>query len=265
MKRSNIRRTSGIRLSRSVVTLVILFLIVQTTLSYYFMDRNSKELNSAVSERNAALRRAETLEKESETLKKENASLKERLKILDVIEKFAPDMTPDEKTKASSVIQEQCDKYGLQPLVLLALIMTESTFDADAVSHRGARGMMQVMPGIQKEWQGKLDSEEQTALDMDLTDKDLLHSPEGNIRLGTAYLISLIIRFGDVETALKAYNHGPTDIARRIRGGKRIPAVYYQRVKENYEMLAKTFGEQEAGDRDGNGIEKRSDREDGEG
>ncbi len=265
MKRSNLRRSGGIRISRSIITLVILFLIVHTSLTYYFLDRNSKEVDTAISNQNAAIKDAEDLQKKVETLQKENERLKERLKILDVIEKFAPEMSPEEKTKASGVIQEQSEKYGFQPLVLLALIMTESTFDTDAVSKRGARGMMQVMPSLQKEWKDKLEPDEESILDLDLGDRNLLKDPEGNIRLGTAYLISLIIRFGDVETAIKAYNHGPTEVSRRLRGGKRIPAVYYQKVKENYEMLARTFGELEAGDRGDNAVDQRSHREDGKG
>jgi len=54
--------------------------------------------------------------------------------------------------------------------------------------------------------------------------------PVPNVRLGVAYLKQLIERYGDVETALAAYNWGPTHIAARLRRGEALPAEYSSRV-----------------------------------
>ena len=50
------------------------------------------------------------------------------------------------------------------------------------------------------------------------------------MRLGIRYLERLVDRFGDVPTALAAYNAGPTRVARLLRRGHPIPRRYAERV-----------------------------------
>lgn len=276
MARTLFRRTAGIRISRSVAVLVVLLLMVQTSLTYYFFRYYQDEVNEADSERSQsethlrdALRHIDALHKEIEDRDKEILRLQERLKILDVIEKFAPDMSPEDKTQTSSLIQQQSETYGFSSRLILALILTESTFNAEVVSHKGARGMMQVMPSLQREWNERLDDDEKEALAMDLDDRESLFDPDQNIRLGTAYLFSLVLRFGDVETAIKAYNRGPTEIARRIRQDASLPHLYYQKVQANYDRLAAFFeAPADATETEGettDAFDQRRHRPDGEG
>lgn len=83
-------------------------------------------------------------------------------------------------------------RYQLPPALIRAVIKAESDFDARAVSHAGAVGLMQLMP--------------QTALRLDVKD---LYDPEDNIGGGTKYLRFLLDRFrGDLPLALAAYNAG---------------------------------------------------------
>src|SRR5690606_19301333 len=71
-------------------------------------------------------------------------------------------------------------------------------YDPRAVSHKGAMGLMQLMPA--------------TAQAYDVVDA---FNPAENIRAGVAYLKSLLVRFGEnVELALAAYNAGPTAVAK---------------------------------------------------
>ena len=88
-------------------------------------------------------------------------------------------------------------EHRLQPALVKAVIAAESNFDPDAVSRRGAQGLMQLMP------------ETAEALGVD----DPLH-PLDNVRGGTRYLRLMIDRYGDLERALAAYNAGPKAVDR---------------------------------------------------
>ena len=116
-------------------------------------------------------------------------------------------------------------EYGLDPAVVSSVIRAESRFKPEAVSPRGAIGLMQVMPAT-GEWIAS-----QLGLLSFRTDD--LYDPQHNIEFGTWYLATLIDRFGDVSTALQGYNAGPSN-ADRWRDGNETPyaetAAYVDRV-----------------------------------
>ncbi|MBN1828197.1 MAG: lytic transglycosylase domain-containing protein [Deltaproteobacteria bacterium] len=90
------------------------------------------------------------------------------------------------------IVIDAAQNYDVQPSLIKAVIMAESTFDHRAVSHRGAQGLMQLMPG--------------TAKDLGVEDS---FNPAHNIFGGVKYLKQLIERFeGNAELALAAYNAG---------------------------------------------------------
>jgi soluble lytic murein transglycosylase len=91
-------------------------------------------------------------------------------------------------------------KLEVSPALVKAVIHCESAFDPDAVSHRGASGLMQLMPT--------------TARQMGVGDP---FDPAENILGGTRYLKHLLGRFGEVELAVAAYNAGP-EAVRQHRG-----------------------------------------------
>ena len=82
--------------------------------------------------------------------------------------------------------------HGLDAGLVKAVIYVESGGHPQAVSPKGAGGLMQLMPG--------------TAADLKVED---LFDPEQNIASGTRYLSSLLDRFKSTELALWAYNAGP--------------------------------------------------------
>jgi hypothetical protein len=89
-------------------------------------------------------------------------------------------------------------RYGFDPALIRAVVLAESTFDHMAVSRKGARGLMQLMPN--------------TARRFGVRD---IHDPASNLEGGVAYLRELTLRYGgDVELALAAYNAGPEAVAR---------------------------------------------------
>jgi soluble lytic murein transglycosylase len=119
----------------------------------------------------------------------------------------ASGLTPRQQRAVSIAIVREAERNGLDPLLIVAVIRTESSFDSYAVSGVGAMGLMQVMPHTGRYLLSKRGQR--------LLRKTLLFDPELNVELGAGYLADLIRRFGSVEHALVAYNAGPS-LARRI-------------------------------------------------
>ncbi|HVS02310.1 MAG TPA: lytic transglycosylase domain-containing protein [Thermoanaerobaculia bacterium] len=108
------------------------------------------------------------------------------------------------------LIVRVADRHDMDPLLIAAVIEVESCFEPRAGSHKGAQGLMQLLPST-----------------AGLPAK-ALHDPETNLTKGTLYLKELIERFdGDLELALAAYNAGPTNV-RRFDGVPPFPET------ENY-------------------------------
>ncbi len=120
-------------------------------------------------------------------------------------------------------IEQAAARHGLDPRLLASLVWAESNFTPDAVSHAGAIGMAQLMPGTAE------------GLGVDPWD------PYQNLEGGARYLSAQIDRFGDVSHALAAYNAGPGRVERA--GG--IPNItetqnYVVRVLGYFERLGGT-------------------------
>ncbi len=89
-------------------------------------------------------------------------------------------------------------KTELPRSLVNAVIMQESNNNPNAVSHKGAQGLMQIMPGTARD----------IAKELGVTDYDL-KDKETNQRFGEYYLAKQLKRFGTPELALAAYNAGP--------------------------------------------------------
>ena len=89
----------------------------------------------------------------------------------------------------------------VDPLLVSAIVRAESLFDPKAISTAGARGLMQLMPKTARRVASRLNLPEPSP-------EDLLH-PDLNVRLGSAFLGSLVARFdGNLVPAVAAYNAG---------------------------------------------------------
>lgn len=107
---------------------------------------------------------------------------------------------PAPKT-VSELVDDFAGRNGLPASLIHSVISAESNYDADAVSHKGAVGLMQLMPG--------------TAAELDVADST---NPEQNIRGGTSYLKLMLDRYqgspDQIALALAAYNAGPGAVDR---------------------------------------------------
>lgn len=99
-------------------------------------------------------------------------------------------------------IDQYAGEYGLEPAHVAAVILCESSYDPNAVSAVGARGLMQIMPDTGEWIAGKLGESESYS-------SDRLFEPELNIRYGCWYLSYLKDRFdGDMRKVTAAYHAG---------------------------------------------------------
>jgi hypothetical protein len=130
------------------------------------------------------------------------------------------DVSPSYK-QVKHHLRAASSEHGVEFELLQALIATESGFDADAVSPKGAVGLMQVMPATAQRY--GVTGDTRLPVEKKLTD------PRTNIRAGTRYLRDLIRMFpGQLELALAAYNAGEGAVQ---RAGNRIPNY---RETQNY-------------------------------
>jgi soluble lytic murein transglycosylase-like protein len=125
--------------------------------------------------------------------------------------------------KIKHLIRVYSKQYNLEPALVQAIIEVESAYQAKAISKAGAQGLMQIMPGTQKE--------------LGLKDP---FDPSSNIEAGVRYLRRLLDRFGDLRLALAAYNAGPA----RVEQYKGIPPYaetrqYVRKVLDIYSKLKK--------------------------
>jgi len=129
-------------------------------------------------------------------------------------------------------LREASRQHGIDYELLQALIATESGFDAQAVSPKGALGLMQIMPGTAQRYGVNGDAK------MPLERK--LFDPRTNIITGTRYLRDLMRMFdGRLDLVLAAYNAGEGAVQ---RAGNRIPNYretqnYVKTVMQLYTVL----------------------------
>lgn len=128
---------------------------------------------------------------------------------------------PRPKPTISEMVTRAAIANGLPPEIVHSVARAESAYQTNAVSPKGAIGVMQLMPGTA------------AALQADP------HDPEQNIEAGTRYLRDLLIKYdGDSVKALAAYNAGPGAVD-KYHGVPpyRETITYVDRVLKNYSKM----------------------------
>jgi soluble lytic murein transglycosylase-like protein len=125
--------------------------------------------------------------------------------------------------KIDSYIVESGARNGVDPVLIYSIMHQESSFKRGAISPKGARGLMQLMPG--------------TAARFGVTN---IFDPRQNIEGGTRYMRFLLDSFnGDVSLALAGYNAGEGAV---LKYGRRVPPYretqeYVRRIGQRYALM----------------------------
>ena len=136
-------------------------------------------------------------------------------------------------------------EYEVDPLLILAIIKTESNFNPKSISTSSAVGLMQLMDSTAKE------IAEKEKMDYIITD---LYNPEINIKLGTIYFSELKKYYNNTSLAIAAYNAGIGNVNKWIENKKiepdgsnieNIPFKetnnYVRKVIRNYKIYQKIY------------------------
>ena len=139
--------------------------------------------------------------------------------------------------KYADVVETYAAEYDLDPLLIYTFIRTESSFEPDAVSEVGARGLMQMTEETFEWIKTKLAPEEDT------TFADL-YDPACAVRFGAYYLRLCLDRYGgDVATAAAAYHSGWGTVDSLLNhedyagDGKTLPTFPYSRMNHYVEKI----------------------------
>jgi soluble lytic murein transglycosylase-like protein len=148
----------------------------------------------------------------------------------------APEADPTHSPVALATLLNRAEKFAnlidaaarsnrVEPSLVRAVMVAESGGDPNATSKRGARGLMQLMPAMARQYGVR------NMLD-----------PEQNIRAGTRYLRDLLDRYqNDLERVLAAYNAGPTAVDQHagVIPPFRETLAYVPRVLRIYHELSR--------------------------
>jgi hypothetical protein len=134
------------------------------------------------------------------------------------------DCEPVSTKELASSIERAAKRYEVNPGVILAVMFQESRFHSCAVSPKGAKGLMQLMPQVIRQYS--------------VSDP---FDPSQNIDAGTRLLRELIVRFdGDLRLVFAAYNAGPAAVDRA--GGEVPDILETQRYTQSLNALNYPLG-----------------------
>jgi transglycosylase-like protein with SLT domain len=123
--------------------------------------------------------------------------------------------------KIDSLIKQNGARYGVDPYLIFCVMEQESHFNARALSPKGARGLMQLMPGTSARFGIRRPSD-----------------PAQNIAGGTRYLKQLIAQFnGRIDLVLASYNAGEGAV---VKFGNRVPP--YRETRDYVKRISFRYG-----------------------
>jgi hypothetical protein len=166
---------------------------------------------------------ANNTDREIELLKAEIAALKAETPV-DTTLKNPSTSTEKVKVGKQNISIPTGEEYS-KPRLVKAVIAAESAFNPNAVSPKGAGGLMQIMPA--------------TAKDLGLT-KEQRFDPDKNVEAGSRYLKQLENQFGDEKVALAAYNWGMGNVS---NAAKKLKAEGEPVTWENIKSIVKVPSE----------------------
>jgi len=139
----------------------------------------------------------------------------------------------------STEIDRNAQLYKFDPLLILAVVLTESEGNPQAVGRlssgtaSGALGVMQVQPATARQIAERLGIE--------VPDRNDMLDPTFNLTVGVAYLLQMVHRYGNLRLGIMAYNVGATGLDAGLRGESVLPEGYYRKVYTKYQSLLQSL------------------------
>ena len=149
--------------------------------------------------------------------------------------------------KYSVYVEKYAEEYNLDENLVYSIIKAESKFNENALSRRGAKGLMQIAD-ITRDW---------AIEELELNDDIDIYDPETNIRVGCWYLNTLYKEFGKTELVIAAYNGGSGNVKKWLsdeeysQDGENLHTIpfletdrYITKVKKYYEQYNMLYSEE---------------------
>ena len=151
------------------------------------------------------------------------------------------------KLEYTEYVKKYANEYNVDEYLIYAIIKAESNFEPDAVSHRGAKGLMQLMYSTAEDIAKRIN--------VNLNEDNILE-PDININLGTKYISMLIQKYDNINLALAAYNAGSGNVDGWIEKGtlkadgsdiENVPFTetnnYVRKILRDYEIYKDIYEE----------------------
>lgn len=138
-----------------------------------------------------------------------------------------------------STVEKYAQEYEVDPYLVVAVIRAESNFMPQSESHKGALGLMQLMPNTASEIAQKMEDKKFTL--------EELKDPEKNIQYGTWYLANLQKEFNNITLTVAAYNGGRGHVKEWISSQKldpnnlRVEDIPFQETRQYVERVLKFY------------------------
>ena len=151
------------------------------------------------------------------------------------------------KLEYTEYVKKYANEYNVDEYLIYAIIKAESNFEPNAESHRGAKGLMQLMYSTAEDISKRIGIE---------LNEDNIIEPDININLGTKYISMLIQKYNNINLALAAYNAGSGNVDGWIEKGtlksdgsdiENVPFTetnnYVRKILRDYEIYKNIYEE----------------------
>ena len=151
------------------------------------------------------------------------------------------------KLEYAEYVKKYANEYNVDEYLIYAIIKAESNFEPNAESHRGAKGLMQLMYSTAEDIAKRIN--------VNLNEDNILE-PDININLGTKYISMLIQKYNNTNLALAAYNAGSGNVDGWIEKGtlksdgsdiENVPFTetnnYVRKILRDYEIYKNIYEE----------------------
>jgi soluble lytic murein transglycosylase len=146
--------------------------------------------------------------------------------------------TTDEKLRIiANSVYEESQKYAIDYRLILAVMKVESNFKNEAISSKGARGLLQVKPSLAKYIVKDTGMQAENIIS--------LHEPETNIKIGVNYLSKLLDMFENLAPALHAYNVGPSKVKKTSNDNTSFSSHFTKKVMNEYRQIIEVLPDPE--------------------